>query len=166
MARGRRKGWHVGRNGADRGAAALEFALIVPVLLLFLYAIIQYGTVFLLKHDLTQAAADAARSAVSASQSAAQGVALGAIGPDVLNDSGGLISRTNGCSTSPSATTVCTATVVPCPNESQFNLNLQCLTVSVTYHYERAPVMPSLFGIPVPSVTSSSTVILTGSLSQ
>ena len=47
-----------------KGVAALEFALIFPVLFLVLYGILSYSLVFAAQHSLSQAAAEGARAAV------------------------------------------------------------------------------------------------------
>lgn len=46
----------------DRGAAALEFVLVVPFLIALLFAIAQFGLYFSEKVDVTSAARDAART--------------------------------------------------------------------------------------------------------
>jgi Flp pilus assembly protein TadG len=48
----------------NKGAAALEFGLIVPVLTVTLMGIMAYGGCFWMSHSLQQLANDAARSAV------------------------------------------------------------------------------------------------------
>jgi len=50
----------------DRGAAAVEFAIIVPLLLFLLFAIIGYGYMLSFRQGLSQAAAEAARAAAVA----------------------------------------------------------------------------------------------------
>jgi Flp pilus assembly protein TadG len=50
----------------DRGAAAVEFALVMPILLLLLFAIIIYGMVFAQDLSLSNSARQAARSGVVA----------------------------------------------------------------------------------------------------
>ena len=50
----------------NSGASAVEFALIVPVVLLFLFLIIEYGWYFTNKIVLMNAVSSAARSAVQA----------------------------------------------------------------------------------------------------
>ncbi len=64
-----------GRRREDRGAAAVEFALILPVLLLLVLGIINFGYVFGQKLALNQAVREGARNAVvstSADESAVE----------------------------------------------------------------------------------------------
>lgn len=48
-----------------RGAAAIEFAMVVPFLLVLLLGIISYGGYFWIAHSLQQVANDGARAAVA-----------------------------------------------------------------------------------------------------
>lgn len=57
-----RSGAH-SRESGERGAAALEFALIVPVLLLLVLGIIEFGFMFQAQLALTHAAREGARMA-------------------------------------------------------------------------------------------------------
>ncbi|MBX9580934.1 MAG: pilus assembly protein [Gemmataceae bacterium] len=52
------------RAPARRGAALVETALVLPVLLLFLFAVFEYGRFLLVLHATNNAARDAARYAV------------------------------------------------------------------------------------------------------
>ena len=49
----------------NRGAAALEFAILAPVCLLFMVGMLAYGVYFGAAHSLQQLAADAARTSVA-----------------------------------------------------------------------------------------------------
>lgn len=49
----------------DSGAAAVEFALVAPIFLLFLLTLVAYGIYLGTSHALQQVAADAARTAVA-----------------------------------------------------------------------------------------------------
>lgn len=64
---------HIGnRFKSDRsGTSAIEFAMLAPVFILFLFGMIAYGIYFGASHSVQQIAADAARTAI-AGQSAAE----------------------------------------------------------------------------------------------
>jgi Flp pilus assembly protein TadG len=55
---------HRASRGRDQGGAALEFALLVPLLLAFLFGTIQFGFVFAQKASLANGARQAARLGV------------------------------------------------------------------------------------------------------
>lgn len=50
------------RWGSERGAAAVEFALILPILVLILFGVIEFGGVYNAQLMVTSAAREAARS--------------------------------------------------------------------------------------------------------
>lgn len=67
------------RANDDRGAVAVEFALIFPILIVILIGIVEYGSVFNAQLLLTGAAREAARSmAVTGDVAGAQSAALAA----------------------------------------------------------------------------------------
>jgi len=57
------------RRGDDRGAAALEFALVLPVLLLVLFGLIDFGRLLNAQLVVSDAAREGARAAALVSQS-------------------------------------------------------------------------------------------------
>jgi hypothetical protein len=66
--------------GRDRGAAAVEFALLLPLLVLIVFGVIDFGRAINAQITLTQAAREGARSLAlgqSTYQSRAQSAALG-----------------------------------------------------------------------------------------
>lgn len=70
-----------GIRGGDRGAAVVEFALLLPLLLLLLFGIIDFGRALSAQITITQAAREGARlvalnqpNAVSRTQAAAVGL--------------------------------------------------------------------------------------------
>lgn len=75
--------WRCGRATGDQGAAAVEFALVFPLLLLVIFGIIDFGRAFNAQVTLTEAAREGVRLAslgqpeaavVSRTQSAATGL--------------------------------------------------------------------------------------------
>lgn len=60
--RGFRRRW-LGLSRSDRGATALEFGIVVPILILLLLGIVEFGVVFQHKLALTHAAREGARMA-------------------------------------------------------------------------------------------------------
>ena len=67
------------RWGSERGAAAVEFALVLPILVLILFGVIEFGGVYNAQLMVTGAAREAARSmALDGVVADAQAVALDA----------------------------------------------------------------------------------------
>lgn len=71
------------RLGSERGAAAVEFALIVPVLLLLLFGIIEFGRVYNTQIELTGAAREGARTMAIGNNPAAARAAARAGAPSL-----------------------------------------------------------------------------------
>lgn len=46
----------MGRLRSDRGAAAVEFAIVLPVLVVILFGVIEYGRIFFIQNTITNAA--------------------------------------------------------------------------------------------------------------
>lgn len=55
---------NISRVENNKGIAALEFALVFPVLFLMLYGILNYSLIFAMQHSLSLAAAEGGRAAV------------------------------------------------------------------------------------------------------
>jgi Flp pilus assembly protein TadG len=95
------------RMKSERGAAAVEFALVLPLLLLLLLGIVEFGRVYNAQMQLTAAARDSARvmtignPAASAAEARAAAVASApALSPRIAPEQVAI-------SVSPSATGVC-----------------------------------------------------------
>ena len=139
---------------SERGASAVEFAIVVPVFLLFLVGIIQYGTIFLVRNQMTQAASDAARVAVTSStMSAAETAAATALAQDLQHDGVGLMSA--GCSNSAVSCTAVPATSCSAP------AGYECLQVTITYDYSKDPVI-AIPLLPTPTTITASSTVLVG----
>jgi Flp pilus assembly protein TadG len=88
--------WLRGAGSADHGAAAVEFALLLPLLLLLLFGIIDFGRALNAQITLTQAAREGARLAALGNTTA--GVDSGTIAAGTgLNLSDSNVSVTSAC---------------------------------------------------------------------
>ena len=133
------------RVPGERGAAAVEFALVVPLLLLLLFGIISYGFMLSLRQGLSQAAAEGARSAaVTLVEAQKQGAAVAAIDDGLssygVTCAGGALQRdgevVGTCEVSEPA---------PCGDGS----GAECVTVALVYAYDEHPLVPTPPGLGV-----------------
>lgn len=133
-----------GARVSERGAAAVEFALLVPFLCLLVFGIISYGVMLSFRQSISQAASEGARAAaVSIDATAKTSNARAAVnealqtqgvtcsGSDLFRE--GIDVGTCGV-TGPGA---CTPVAV----------GVQCVTVTLTYEYRLHPLVPSLPGV-------------------
>ncbi|GAB2450121.1 hypothetical protein GCM10027062_34170 [Nocardioides hungaricus] len=126
----------------ERGAAAVEFALVVPLLLLILFGIISYGLMLSLRQGLSQAAAEGARAAavtlVDAQKNAAAVAAIDDALPYGVTCEGGSLVRDG------NAVGACT---VSAPTRCEDEGDAECVTVALSYAYGENPIVPSLPGL-------------------
>ena len=69
---GSRSHSHRGRRDGTRGAAVVEMALVLPLFLMLLFGIIEFGWIFMVSHALTGAAREGCRTATLAGATDAQ----------------------------------------------------------------------------------------------
>jgi Flp pilus assembly protein TadG len=133
--------------GEERGAAAVEFALVVPFLLLIVFGIISYGYMLSFRQALSQGSAEGARAAaVSAADDDATRTAAALAS---LNDSLDLYGVTcaDGALVRAGDTVgSCSLTIAPCDNDA----TAQCATLDVDYAYADHPLLPDLPLVPLP----------------
>ena len=87
------------RSKDRRGAALVEFAVVAPVVFLFIFAFIEFGRMLMVQHSLSDAARDACRVATLATTVSSS---------DVVNQA-----HTNLESVIPNANSIATVTVTP-----------------------------------------------------
>lgn len=102
----------------ERGASAVEFALIVPIFMVLVFAIIDFGDMMSVRQAVSQAAAEGARAAaVTQGDSAAKNAAAQAAITSALAAHGGTcnsgckVDVTDDCGDSDSTTTCAKVTV-------------------------------------------------------
>ncbi|GHD62041.1 TadE/TadG family type IV pilus assembly protein [Jeongeupia chitinilytica] len=130
----------------QRGAAALEFALTLPLLLILIYGLAAYSMLFVLQQQLTLAAAEGGRAAMrfASSTTARDSAITAAIRQGV---SGWPTARQN------------LVNVQIRPAGGACPANLTCLAIVVTYPYAAQPILPSMFGLPYPTTLSSQAAV-------
>jgi Flp pilus assembly protein TadG len=132
------------RLARQDGVAAVEFAIVAMVFLLFLYGIITYGFIFGLDQSLNHAAEEGARAAISKSTEAdaityAHDTAfsrLSWLGSNI--HSGDVV-----------------ASVAGCANDAA----VRCLTLTITYPWATRPVVPKLATLPQPGQIVATAVV-------
>jgi len=126
----------------DKGAAALEFALVAPLLLMVLLGIVSYGYMLSFRQGMSQGAAEGARAAAVAIASAtatqksdaavsAVNQSLGSYGVTCNNATGKLLRDGAEVGT-------CAVTIAPCLN----NTATSCATVDLDYAYRDHALVP------------------------
>jgi Flp pilus assembly protein TadG len=123
---------HRRRRESERGAALVEFALCVALLLTLLFGIISYGYTLSFKQGLTQAAAEGARAGAVAASGSETSAATAAVARSV-----GAFNKT--CNATPSVGLSCTYTVSATSPKT--------VTVQLTYDYKNYPLLPRFPGL-------------------
>jgi Flp pilus assembly protein TadG len=122
------------RRHDQTGAALVEFAIAVVVLLVLLFGIIEYGYILSFKQGLTQAAAEGARvGAVGGTPTAVATAVNKAVGAFKQTcNTGGLTCKNDAGAWPPAPTTCGTNT---------------CVTVEVSYDWKNHPLLPRFPGL-------------------
>ncbi len=113
------------RSALDqRGAALLEFALVAPVFLTLLLAMVSYGGYFWRAHLLQQVANDGARAALPGLTAAErQSLALSAVGQELVSV-GGIDPRRTTTTVSEATNTILVAVQYDGSNDAFLNLSM------------------------------------------
>lgn len=131
------------RRGDQSGAALVEFALVVGIFMFVLYGLISFGMILAQKQRITNAAAEAARSAVGEPDSVAAVNAATARVTKLLGVSTGAYTATyNGsfsCAAGPA----------------------NCIEVRIVYHNDTHPLVPPApgLGLVTPDTFESTAVV-------
>jgi Flp pilus assembly protein TadG len=153
------------RSG-DQGASAVEFALVVPILIVLVFGIIDFGVIFAQQLSLNNAVRQGARSAVVAGNTAQQTCAQvvsgvrGAAGQTIAMDTTDIdvTVRTQSADGSTIRTAACGSGVNPggstrvCANSSRSDGTTDSILVDATY--------PASFIVPFPVPGFAPTITL------
>ncbi len=121
----------------SRGIAALEFALILPLFLTVLFAIISFSVQFGAQQLMTLAAAEGARAALQFQPANDAATALGLRRTRACTSAMALV----GTIQTRTGNSVSCATVL---NACAHDAALQCLEVRLSYPYRSRPLIPAL----------------------
>ncbi|WP_179403641.1 TadE/TadG family type IV pilus assembly protein [Burkholderia guangdongensis] len=136
----------------QRGATAVEFALVFPLFFVIFYAIVSYGLIFAIQQSLTLAAAEGARAA------------LNYVYESNGSSSQALTDRASAAQTTAKNMTNWLPNVsvqTPTPGPCSYSASMYCVTVTVSYPYSTHPLVPPLplLGLVMPAaLTSTATV--------
>ena len=153
-----------GRRPA-RGAAAVEFALVAPLLLVLVFGIVDYGIMLSFRQNLSQATAEGARAAAvtqlgaaapydavskaNAAIAAALGAGYSCSG--ALNVGGTLTKDGSTVGTCKVSSTACTSATACVSSTACSTTSVRCTySVTVTYDYSDHPLVPTIL-VPLPS---------------
>ncbi len=130
------------RRGDESGAALVEFALVVGIFVFVLYGLISFGMILAQKQRITNAAAEAARSAVGQPSGAAAVTTATA--------------RVNALLGAPGSYTVTYNPAFACAAGPE-----NCIEVKITYDYKNHPIVPPApgLGLITPDTFSSTAVV-------
>lgn len=138
------------RRRTDNGAAAVEFALVVPLLLFLLFAIISYGYMLAFRQAVSQATAEGARAAAvtpaSLDDAARRSRAVAAINQALTSyavscTSTGVLRRDG-----EDAGTCVVGPPTACSGSAS---GVECIEVSLTYTYKDDSLLPTFPGLGV-----------------
>lgn len=135
----------VSRRRSDHGAAAVEFALVLPLLVLLLFGIISYGVMLSFRQSLSQAAAEGARAAaVTFVEGHKQAEAYASLSEAL--DSFGVTCAT-GVLKKGAATVGSCAVTMPGACTPAAAAGVNCVKVTLVYNYRDHPIVPSFPGV-------------------
>jgi Flp pilus assembly protein TadG len=131
----------------QRGAAAVEFALILPILMILIFGIISYGMMLSFRQAISQAAAEGARAAAVAQRDADQVPNATKAVNEALESYG--VSCAGGTLTRDGANVgTCGVAIATCDGEPA---SVKCASVTISYNYDDNPLLPvPLMGFALP----------------
>lgn len=148
---------------SDRGAAMVEFALVLPIFLALVFGVISYGYMLSFRQAVSQAAAEGARAAAVTPPGVTDAVRTTKATAAINNALGGYGITCVSGQLRKGSTPVGTCAVPPaaaCPNDA----TRRCASVTVTHQYRANPLIPSFpgLGISLPERLTYTSVVEVG----
>ena len=130
------------RGKNEKGTAALEFALVAPLLLMVLLGIVSYGYMLSFRQGMSQGAAEGARAAAVAIAGATadqkSAAAVGAVNQSLSSYGVSCDNATKQLMRDGAQVGTCGVTIAPCTNNTATN----CATVALDYAYRDHSLVP------------------------
>jgi len=153
------------RRHHEHGAAAVEFALVVPIFLALLFGIISYGMMLSLRQGISQATAEGAR-VYAVSPAGTPGADVRTAARQAINDaiSSYGVSCSGGGTLVKDGAAVGTCTIPDEPVACSGGPG-RCATVKIVYNYRANPLVPSFpgLGVTMPEALQFQTTVRTNS---
>lgn len=132
----------------------MEFALVAPLFILFIYAVAVFGILLSTKNSITHAAAEGARSALSVSDLPAATLDARRIS-EATTSAGNSLSGTLGSHYDPSDVS---ASIAGCDSPADTH---KCITVTITYPWQSDPIVPLApgMGLVTPDTVRATAVV-------
>jgi Flp pilus assembly protein TadG len=134
----------------QRGATAVEFALLFPLFFMIFYAIVTFSLIFVAQQSLTLAAEEGARAVLNFQQA------------DDLDDA--LNKRVAAACTAATGMAnwlVAGSNCVATPNPCTYDTSMECVSVTLNYDYAARPLVPPvpLLDIVLPAQLTSTAMV-------
>lgn len=121
------------RLRTQRGATAVEFALVFPLFFTIFYTIVTFSLIFVAQQSLTLATAEGARAALNFQQATTVPAAVALRAAAACTTASNMVSQmvhATACQTVPAA--------------CSYAPSMTCIAVTLTYNYAAHPLVPNL----------------------
>ena len=133
------------KKNTTTGVAAIEFALIFPVLFLMLYGLITYSMIFAVQHALNLAAAEGARASIRYQSQKDDAQMRIAAACQVIEKN---LSWIKGLGVGVSCPSQNGSALFVVVQNSKKQNDLHELDISLNFHYAQNPILPVIFPVP------------------
>lgn len=138
------------RRDVQRGATAIEFALVFPIFFSIFYVIVTFSMIFVAQQSLTLATAEGARAALNYQSASSVSGAVNLRATAACNTATHMVAHMI-------QTAACQTAQANCNYDS----TMTCISVTLTYNYAASPLIPTLpgLGLLLPQNLSSSATV-------
>ncbi|CAB3731039.1 hypothetical protein LMG24238_05739 [Paraburkholderia sediminicola] len=124
------------RRDAQRGATAIEFALVFPIFFSIFYVIVTFSMIFVAQQSLTLATAEGARAALNYRSASSVPGAISLRATAACNTATNMVAPMIQSAACQTAQATC-----------NYDSTMTCIAVTLTYNYAASPLIPTLPGL-------------------